>query len=161
VIAMDSYTPHDVTSQARAIATKYKAERRPEGGPTFGQTTPRIPVAESFDPSRGRKAVKIDVKDLRTLVFGRSTIDLSALEQLVDRSQTRAIGECLLKTSGQHMNGHKSLNQVADQLMEDFTTQGLETLNSKPMGNYALPRRFEIAAAINRLRTLKIKPREH
>lgn len=161
VIAMDSYLPRDVTTEAKDIANTYKAERCPEGGQAFGPLTPRIPMAESFDPSRGRKEVKIDVKGLRTLIFGRHTIDLSAVEQLVDRSQTRAIGDCILKTSKSHMNGQLSLNQIMDLLMQDFQRQGLDTLNSRPRGDYALPRRFEIAAAINRLRTLKVKQMEN
>ena len=32
VIAMDAYLPRDVTAQARVIARKYHAQRRPEGG---------------------------------------------------------------------------------------------------------------------------------
>ena len=157
VIAMDSYLPRDVTKEAGEIAHKYKAERRHEGGQNFGDTTPRVPIAESFDPSRGRKEVKIDVKGLRTLIFGRHTIDLSAVEQLVDRSQTRAIGDCILKASREHMNGRQSLNQILGRLVGEIERGGLDVLNSRPVGNYALPRSFEISAAINRLRTLKVR----
>ncbi|MFQ6091129.1 MAG: ABC-ATPase domain-containing protein [bacterium] len=156
VIAMDTYLPEDVTSQAREIARRYRAERRDEGGRTFGQPTPRIPIAGSFDPSRGRREVKVDAKGLRTLLFGRHTVDLSAVEQLVDRSQTRAIGDSLLKASREYMKCNRSLNEILDLLMGEIETRGLDSLNSRPVGNYALPRRFEIAAAINRLRTLKV-----
>ena len=157
VIAMDAYVPQDVTGEAKKIAQKYKAERRQEGGVTFGNITPRNPLAASFDPSRGRKEVKIDVKGTRTLVFGRHTIDLSAVEQLVDPSQTRAIGDSLVRASREHMNGRRSLHQITDLLMNEIETQGLDVLNSRPLGNYALPRRFEVAAAINRLRTLRVE----
>ncbi|UCE19081.1 MAG: ABC-ATPase domain-containing protein [Gemmatimonadota bacterium] len=159
VIALEDYVPRDVTSEAKNIAQRYKAERKHEGGTVFGTTTPRIPVAASFDPSRGRKPVKTDAKGLRTLVFGRHTIDLSAVEQIVDRSQTRAIGDALLRASREHMNGRRSLSQIMGLLMDEIETGGLDVLNSKPLGNYALPRRFEVAAAINRLRTLRVENR--
>jgi predicted ABC-class ATPase len=154
---MDTYVPRDVTHEAKRIAQQYKAERKHEGGDSFGTTSPRIPLATSFDPSRGRKEVKIDVKGLRTLVFGCHTIDLSAVEQLVHRSQTRAIGDSILRASREHMNGTKSLNQITDLLIREIETQSLDVLNSRLLGNFALPRRFEIAAAMNRLRTLKVE----
>jgi predicted ABC-class ATPase len=160
VIALDAYVPRDVTREAQKIAQKYRAERKHEGGTTFGNTTPRVPVAASFDPSRGRKEVKIDVRGLRTLVFGRHTIDLAAVEQLVDRSQTRAIGECLLRASHEHMNGNRSLSHILKLLIGEIEAQGLDVLSSRPTGHYALPRRFEIAAAINRLRTLRVTKME-
>ena len=63
-----------------------------EGGESFGRITSRQPLSQSFDASRGKREVKIDVKGIRTILYGSTTIDLSYLEQLVDPSQTRAIG---------------------------------------------------------------------
>jgi len=95
VICMVEYRPHDVTRKARAIAEKYHAERSCEGGQRFGTITRRVLLAHSFDPSRGKREVKISAKGLQSIVFGTHSIDLGAVEQLVDLSQTRAIGDAL------------------------------------------------------------------
>ena len=94
------------------------------------------------------------------MVESGDQIDLSAIEQLVARSQTRAIGDCLVIVSREHMNGKHSLNHSIKLLMDEIETRGLDVLSSRPRGSYAMPRRFEIAAAINRLRTLRVKKME-
>jgi len=95
VVCMIEYRPFEVTEESRKIAEKYSAERTPEGGDSFGDVTERIPFAKSFDPSRGKREVKITSKGLQSIDFGTHTIDLGALEQLVDMSQTRAIGDAI------------------------------------------------------------------
>ncbi len=92
VIMMDNYQPRCVTKKAKEIALKHASRRVDEGGDHFGSITPRQPLVQSFDASRGRRDVKIDAKGVRTILFGATAIDLSYLEQLVDPSQTRAIG---------------------------------------------------------------------
>ena len=51
----------------------------------------RRPDLVTLDPRRGRKN-RVRARGLRELSFGEVTIDLTALEQLVDDSQVRAIG---------------------------------------------------------------------
>jgi predicted ABC-class ATPase len=79
VIAMESFAAVDVTGEARAIASRYATERRKEGGSAFGSITPRIPVKESLDASKGRRDVKISGRGLKTILFGRHTIDLTCV----------------------------------------------------------------------------------
>jgi len=55
VVCMVEYQPEEVTEKARAIAQKYRAERRAEGGDSFGEVIPRRPLAHSLDPSRGKR----------------------------------------------------------------------------------------------------------
>ena len=157
VIAMEEYVPKDVTAEAQRIVGKYQAERAAEGGETFGRVTNRKPVASSIDPSRGRRDVKIDVKGMRTILFGRQTIDLSAIEQLVSSSQTRAIGDAILYARERYMDGSLTLRSILDRVEADFKTEGLDVLSRRKLGSYAAARRFEIGAAINRLRTLRVK----
>ena len=42
------------------------------------------------------KSIKVKTRGIDTLQFGHEEVDLSAVEQLFDTSQTRAIGEALL-----------------------------------------------------------------
>ena len=157
VIMLDEYKPYDVTERARAIAEKYKAERRPEGGEHFGAITHRIPLAESLDPSKGKREVKITARGVKTILFGRHEIDLSAVEQLVDPSQLNAIGQALYYAREKYMDGRRTLREILEAVERDIESRGLDVIDVRPMGDYAYFRRFELAAALNRLRTLKVR----
>ncbi len=157
VIMMDEYRPRDVTARARAIAEKYRTERKPEGGPHFGEITHRVPLAESLDPSKGKREVKITAKGVKTILFGRHEIDLSAVEQLVDPSQLNAIGQALYYAREKYMDGRRTVREILDAVERDIAEHGLDVLDPRPMGDYAYFRRFELAAALNRLRTLRVK----
>jgi predicted ABC-class ATPase len=156
VICMAEYRPLDMTEEARAIAEKYRAERKSEGGKNFGKITPRIPMSGSFDPRKGRKAVKISPKGLKSILFGVHLIDLSGVEQIVDLSQTRAIGEAI-NYAVKHMDGKKTLAEIVDLVLKDVDENGLDVLSARPVGDFAGFRKLELAAAINRLRTLGVK----
>ena len=156
VVAMDSYRPLDVTDRAHAIAARYAAERRPEGGETFGNVTRRAPIAGSLDPSRGRRPEKVDAKGLSTILFGRTRLDLSACEQLVSVAQTRAIGDALVLAAKRFMDGRRSVSEVLDLIELELSRRGLDALSPLRSGGYARPRRQELAQALNRLRTLRV-----
>lgn len=155
VIMMDAYTPHDVTTTARDIIEKHETRRQKEGGQYFGAVTGRTPKAQSFDASRGKRDVKIDVKELHTLIYGTTAIDLSGLEQLVDTSQTRAIGDIILYYSRKYAGWEYTLRDGLEHLFGELEKHGLDLLSPRKLGNYAMPRIFEVAAAINRMSTLQ------
>ena len=157
VIMMDEYRPHDVTARARAIAEKYRAERKPEGGEHFGEITHRVPLPDSLDPSKGKREVKITARGVKTILFGRHEIDLSAVEQLVDSSQLNAIGQALYYARQQYMDGQRTVRDILLAVERDIRERGLDVIDTRPMGDYAYFRRFELAAALNRLRTLRVK----
>lgn len=158
VICMVEYKPHDLTEQARVIAEKYKAERKPEGGEYFGRITERVPLAHSFDPSKGKREVKISSKGLQSIAFGTHNIDLGAVEQLVDISQTRAIGDAIYYAT-RYMDGRRRLREIVEAVLSDIEEKGLDVLSPRPVGDYARFRGLELAAAINRLRTLSVRQR--
>ncbi len=156
VICMVDYVPHDLTAEAKEIADRNRSERRTEGGERFGSVTPRIPLAESFDPSRGKKKVKISPKGLHSIAFGTYNIDLSDCEQLVDVSQTRAIGDAIHYATGL-MDGQRTMREIVSRVISDIEQKGLDVLNNRPVGDYAQFRAQELAATINRLRTLRVR----
>lgn len=157
VIAMENFQPQDVTQTAKAIAKTYQTERTPEGGNQFGQITPRVPLPESIDPSRGQREVKLKVRDVDEVVFGTEEIDVSAVEQIVETGQLRAIAEALVYAKRQSINGRNTLSDILDRVMADIASQGLDVLTFLPQGDLVLFRRFELAAALNRLRTLQVR----
>jgi len=156
VICLVDYKPYDMTREAQEIAEKYRTERTPEGGQGFGRITERIPQTHSFDPSKGKKRVKISAKGLKSILFGIHPIDLTAIEQLVDTSQTRAIGDAVHYAT-RYMDGTRALREVVEAVLSDLRQSGLDMLNPMPVGDFAEFRGHELAAAINRLRTLRVK----
>ena len=162
VILMRNYLPCDVTVAAREVAHQQPTTRRSETVSQAKTITARIPLPESFDPSRGRRAVKIDAKGIDRILYGRDAIDLRHLEQLVDESQTRAIGTAIHLAVKQFMDGERTLREVVDALDTFFNEHGLDPLDPFRRGEhhpgaFARPRRYEIAAAINRLRALRMR----
>jgi len=160
VIAMQDYRPLDVTKEAQRIAREYRTQREIETTSPLSEVGSRIPVWESLDPSRGKREVKIEAKSVDAIAFGNEVIDLSGVEQLVDASQTRAIGYALHLASGRLMD--RGLKAMVQGLVELFDDAGLDRLDpyhqgERHPGNFARPRAFEIAAALNRLRTLRIR----
>jgi predicted ABC-class ATPase len=155
VICMVEYKPYDVTEEARGIAEKSGTERRREGGERFGTISERIPLVHSFDPSKGKREVKISPKGVQSIAFGTHTIDLGAVEQLVDTSQTRAIGDAIYHAT-RFMDGSRTLKDIIDALLQDIAKRGLDVLRTVPVGDYAVFRGLEFAAAMNRLRTLSV-----
>ncbi len=157
VIAMHHFIPEDVTVAARRIAAQYPTERQIEGGDHFGQISPRIPLGASLDPSRGHKSIQIKVRNLAELVFGEAVIDLSHIEQLVEVGQLQAIAAALIYAKDRYLNGKRTLSETINYIHADWETDGLDILTPFPDGNLVEFRPLELAAALNRLRSLSVK----
>ena len=160
VIAMNSYLPQNVTAKAKEIAATYPSERTSEGGDSFGKIIPRVPIASSINPSTHKRDVLIKVRDLDTIVFGKEEIDLNYIEQIVDRGQLDAIANAMIYLKERYDNPAFTLAGLLDRLDRDIVAEGLDILNRYPSGDLAYPRRYEIAAAINRLRSLKVRQKK-
>ena len=154
VIEMVAYEARDVTTEAKRIAAS-GGERAAEARGELERPPARVPDPASVDPSRGRRDVKIDVRGTASLGFGTENVDLRALEQLVDPSQVRAIGHALVWAREHAMGRGVDLPTVLDRIEAAVDEDGLEILG--PRGaNLARPRRYEIAGALNRLRSLRL-----
>lgn len=55
------------------------------------------------------------------------------------------------------MDEKKPLKQVVDTVLKDIIGKSLDVLNPRLVGNYAQFQGLELAAAINRLRTLSVQ----
>jgi len=163
VIMMREYLPQDVTSEARRVAEEHMTGRRKESSESLKWQLSRTPVPESFDPSRGKRRVKVDAKALDQILFGTHIIDLRAVEQLVDFSQTRAVGLAIHLAASRFMDGKMPLKRALDQVDAYLDANGLDPLDpfhrsERHPGSFARPRKYEIAAAINRLRAARFVP---
>ena len=155
VVMMDSYEAKDVTAEARSIAGSGAAA--PEilsevsNLSGFFENCARKPEPKRLDASRGRREVKIDAADVETLNYGEHRVDLSSVEQLVDIAQTRAIG-LLIHYYAVNYASASSLAEGLRLALEDVDEMGLDVLSPYKVGNLALPRIHELAAAVNRIR---------
>ena len=160
VIAMRDYRPADVTEDARRVAAELPSARRVEARSPLRIGRPRRPLPQSFDASRGRRDVKIDARGTDAIRYGATDVDLRGLEQLVDPSQTRAVGLAIHRASATSVRDGADLPAILDELETFFDREGLDALDpfhrpGRHPGNLARPRRFEVAGAINRLRSLR------
>jgi len=156
VIGLYNYAPWDYTEEAHQIARMKNENRSKEGGSSFGEITPRYPVGKSIRADKGKKQRNIKVRGRHIIQFGTQTIDLAALEQIVDSSQTEAIADAIYYAR-KYMDGNHTLKEIINKVKEDISQYGLNRIGGKNAGNYALFRPCELAAAINRLRTLEVK----
>jgi predicted ABC-class ATPase len=164
IIELKEYRPLDVTARAKAIAAAAPNEtpiQTRQTRPALLAPISRIPDPRSFDPRRGRREVKFSSRDCEEIVYGTTEIDLRGVEQLLDPSQTRAIAAAMHVAATRFMGTGQTLSQVLDELDRFFEENGLDPLDpfhrpGRHPGALARPRRFEIAAAINRMRSLRV-----
>ncbi len=149
VICMINYKPHDYTEKAKAIAEKFKL-RKKEVPVDFKEIKQRIPLIDHKDLSR-KDWLKISVKGKNTIMFGKELIDLGCVEQIFEVQQTRAIGYAILQAM-KLMDGRKSMKEIVDAVMEEIERDGLDVLG---FSEFAIFRGLELAAAINRMRSLR------
>jgi predicted ABC-class ATPase len=158
VIQMQSYRPHDVTRRAHEVARELplgEAAPRPPGA--WSPPAARVPDPRSLDPSRGRRAERVRTVKTRAIEFGTEEIDVSLLAQLTDSGQCRMIGDVLLECARGLCDGTRSIPALLDAIEARIATGGLESVTAETFGDRAAARRFEIAAALNRLRSLRVR----
>ena len=156
VIAMRDYRPCEVTREAREVAESLPTGRVPETGPPLAPVRPRVPLSSSLDPRRGRREESVRVRGSDGLTIGREELDLSAVEQIVSVAQLRAIGQGVLLAWREYMDGTRDLPEILDRVEARIRSEGLDVLDARPAGNLAVFRRFELAGALNRIRTLRV-----
>jgi hypothetical protein len=148
-----------VTERARRVARELPLAPSGQATPAadFAGAAPRRPEGESLDPRRGRRPERVRSVRTRTIEFGREEIDVSLLYQLVDPAQCRAIGDALLCLHRGLADGRRGVGEVLDALDRIVSEEGLDAICEPGFGDRARPRRFEIAAALNRLRSLRLR----
>lgn len=153
VVAMNAYLPQDVTTEAKAIAAEPTGRSSDASGP-LPRLRARAPKRRSIDASKGKRDVKISARGVTTIDFGNERIDLSGVGQLVCRSQLEAIGRAIWRLGGS-ADG-RTLAALLDAL-DTSSNEGFHHLDPRGRCDLAQVRRFEVAAALNRLRSLNVE----
>ncbi len=156
VIRMTRFQAEDATAEARRIARAIPARRASEPPDDPPPSRPRTPLR--LDPAgrRGRPRIRAARSD--ELLYGEETVRLGGVRQILDPSQTRAIGRALALADARFMG--RTVPEALDEIEGTLDADGLDALapagrRGEHPGRLARPRRFEIAAAMNRLRTAR------
>ncbi|CAA9480836.1 MAG: Isopentenyl-diphosphate Delta-isomerase [uncultured Rubrobacteraceae bacterium] len=158
VILMEDYEPHDVTSRAREVRDSFPARVPPTAGPVgLGPPRDRRVRASSIDLRRGKRETARG-RGLHTIELGRERVDLSYLEQLAEAGQTEATARAI---GGFAAGGEaRGVAEIVQDALGGIEQNGLDFLGGFEghPGELSLPRPQEVAAAINRVRSLEASP---
>ncbi len=91
------------------------------------------------------------------VVFGSEELELGALEQLVEEAQVRAIARAIVYAADRRLDGRRTLREGLRGLMQEIGSLGLAVIDPRRAGDCAEFRIFELAAALGRLRTLRVR----
>lgn len=156
VLRVDEYQVSDVTREAKQLSIQ-PSELAPDTEALSRLVDrSRWVVPSSLDPSSGRHDAVVGAEALDKLRFGNHVIDMTAVKQLADLSQTETIGLILYYAKNRYLDEGRPIREILDLIDRDLSTEGLECLTRDLRGDLARPRRYEIAAALNRLVSLRI-----
>jgi predicted ABC-class ATPase len=156
ILKVDNFRITDITTEAKALdieATTLPAENIVMASML---SRSRWIMPSSIDPSIGREDLVITSEDPSYLQFGRSFIELEQIKQIADVEQVRAIGFVLYYAKLRYMDEGYPLREILDLIDRDLSNEGLNTLARELRGDLARPRRYEVAAALNRLPSLRV-----
>jgi len=150
VIMMDSYETLDVTEKAHKLAEELNG---------IDQQNPLIleaqlyrkPKPRMISGRRGRHDFKFDVKDLSEISYGEHKIQMDRVEQLMDKGQSRSIA-WIIHYYATNLYSKMALVPAIDKVLTKIMESDLDIVTEYKIGNLALPRKYEILAAINRIR---------
>ncbi|GAB3798680.1 ABC-ATPase domain-containing protein [Virgibacillus kimchii] len=158
VIMMKNYIPYNVTEEANKIMQNDPVKREPLAEVGFGKIADRRFQQNSLQTKKGKRN-KTQAKGLTKILMGKTEIAFDATEQLVDPSQTRMIAEIIQFLDNSEGLKDKTLHELLDEVENRMDQKGLASFTGfkdQHPGDIARPRRYEIAAVLNRMRTAKV-----
>eukprot|EP00916_Digyalum_oweni_P007938 GHVL01013324.1.p1 GENE.GHVL01013324.1~~GHVL01013324.1.p1 ORF type:complete len:617 (+),score=126.40 GHVL01013324.1:41-1891(+) len=164
VIMMDSFKITDATVDAKKISKEMPSISSNEHiNDNFGNVKHRkLAMKNMYADDK-----KIKISDTRSIFYGANEIELQGVEQIVEKSQIKSIADLMFqigeKSKIKLLDGNRTIREILDELssqlnVRDGITTGVDLCCkwNYPEGFYSLPRKYEIGAAINRLRSLKL-----
>ena len=156
VIGMIRYLPVDLTAAARTVAATHPTGRLPAADPVRWPSRHRFPDPRSVSAQRGRRQRSIKARSRSTVDFGRARLELAGVRQVVSRAQTRAVA-LALHHARTFMGREKAVEDILAALADSLKRHGLDVLDSGRTGDLAAPRMQDVAAALGRLRGLRLR----
>ena len=158
VIAMDSYVPQSITSEAQAIIQQYPSAVAEDK--TYG-TIPQRSFQVNFDGLKSPHAMRKNFISMKPQARNpvddpseaEAGVDLSGLDQIVEVGQARAVATLLEGIAKETSMQPRSLAELADALDQAVGVEAClpTTLRN---GDFVGVRKFELAAVLSRLKGL-------
>lgn len=155
IIQMDHYLPKDITDFAKQEAASFPLAEEPASvseKPSYIRTVKKDLAFCKND------RIKIKTQGKDSIVINRETIDLRYIEQLTDTEQLGTLGQLMKYAQLHFFDGTHTLGDAAEQLWQILNQKGIPGIcgGSYIPGGFALPRKQEIYACLNRYRELKL-----
>lgn len=153
IIQMNRYEPLEITEFAKEQAMQFPLQSQ------------KIPQAAAVDFNRKIRAgrlfkegdrIKMKITGKDSISINHEVIDVRYVEQLVDTEQLAMLGQLIKYAQMQLVDGKKTMQEVITQLDEILKKKGMIEIiggNYLP-GGFAMPRKQEIFACMNRFRKL-------
>lgn len=149
VLSMQAWQPHDLTAAARALGME-----RPVAPGPLGPVRPRVVLPP------GLGAAKVRARTARAVQLGEEEVDLVGVGAVLDEAHAATLGHAIrwLEAEGL-IDGQRDLAAIwaaFDAILDD---DGVDVLSpwEAPGGFLSRPRRHEVAAALSRLRSLRVR----
>lgn len=155
IIQMDHYLPKDITDFAKKEAADFPLPEEPVSPATEPSYARTVKSDNSF---RKNDRIKIKTQGKDSILINRDSIDLRYVEQLTDTEQLGTLGQ-LMKYAQLHLfNNQRTLGESAEELWKILEQKGISAIceGSYVPGGFAMPRKQEIYACLNRYRALKL-----
>lgn len=155
VILLEDYAASDATDRAREVVGRFPP-RAPLEERGVRRPKPRRLRAGSLDLRRGKRETARG-RGLDALELGRERVDLAYVEQLAEAGQTEVAARAIGRFAA---GGDRGLGEMVGEALEIISKGGLDALGHFPghPGEMSLPRAHEVAAAVNRVRSLRAGP---
>ncbi len=158
VILLEDYAPSDATPRARQVTRRFppRAQLADRGvSPPRGRRI-RPSSVDLARGGRGKETVR--GRGLHAVELGRERVDLSSVEQLAEAGQTEAVARIIGKfvAAGEV----REMRVLVEEAFTSLSEGGLGELGGFEghPGQMSLPRAQEVAATINRVRSLRVIP---
>ena len=148
VVGMNAYRPEDLRDRVDELVSRARAcDAEAEPSPLRRRVQP-----VSLAPG------KIRARDERRVRYGDDDLDLVGVEQILSSDHAWSVARAMafLHTG---IAGSTEMPALLDLLEDRLDAEGVDVLSGgrHPEGGLIRPRRHEVAAAINRLRGLKVE----
>jgi len=155
VIVVKDFKLSVITEKAKRIANNLSTDRISESSLRLPRLGIRCPLAQSLEPMKAQQPESQMLRGRGSVQYGDELIDLSRVNQLVSQSQARGISRGIAMVH-RLMSGSNSLREAINKVITRIEQVGLDSLSNRCMGDLAGFRAYELAAAVNRLKNLKI-----